>query len=75
MPQERTERVSFRFPPGLMDRMKIAAKADRRTVTSWVENLIAQALDDLDCADALKDMLKDSRTGAPRSGQRTSGTC
>lgn len=41
----RPERLGLRLPAGMTERMKRAAEADARTVTSWVEKLIRDALD------------------------------
>ena len=41
----RPERLGLRLPAGMTERMKKAAEADARTVTSWVEKLIRDALE------------------------------
>jgi hypothetical protein len=42
---KRPERLGLRLPAGMTERMKRAAEADARNVTSWVEKLIRDALD------------------------------
>ena len=44
----RTDVVAMRLPRGMTERIKHAAAAERRTVTSWVEKLIRDALDKSD---------------------------
>lgn len=44
-PSQRPERLGVRLPKGMTDRIKAVAARDRRTVTSWIEKLIADALE------------------------------
>lgn len=44
-PSQRPERLGVRLPAGMTERIKTVAASDRRTVTSWVEKLIADALE------------------------------
>ncbi len=44
-PSQRPERLGVRLPAGMTERIKAIAASDRRTVTSWIEKLIADALE------------------------------
>lgn len=41
---QRADNVGLRLPAGMKDRMKAAAAQERRTLTNWIENVLADAL-------------------------------
>jgi hypothetical protein len=42
---QRVDRLGMRLPEGMMGRIKVAAAEDSRTVTSWVEKTLRDALE------------------------------
>lgn len=42
---QRPERLGLRLPAGMTDRIKRAATDDARTMTSWIEKVIRDALE------------------------------
>ena len=40
----KTERIYIRITPELKEQLQVAADAENRTITNYVENLIKQAL-------------------------------
>lgn len=41
----KTERIYIRLTPELKEQLRIAAKAENRSLTNYIENLIKQALE------------------------------
>jgi hypothetical protein len=43
---KRPDQLGFRAPAGMAERVKRVAAEDKRTVTSWLEKVVSDALDD-----------------------------
>lgn len=43
--QKRPDSLGLRLPPGMKEEMRAIAAGERRTLTSWVENVLAEAIE------------------------------
>jgi hypothetical protein len=41
----RADNVGIRLPTGMKERMRAVAAADKRTLTSWIEKVLSDALE------------------------------
>lgn len=41
----RPDSLGLRLPPGMKEEMRAIAAGERRTLTSWVENVLAEAIE------------------------------
>lgn len=42
---KRPDNLGLRLPPGMKEEMRAIAAGERRTLTSWVENVLAEAIE------------------------------